>query len=688
MLLPRRVEELVVVVPANVYDAVVARLAREGIFHVDEPPRELIGGYIVRKYRGLLARISEKLSRIESYYKALQMDPSPVEGLRLQAGGWEEAFERIQRRNSEVEKAFDRGVQRLSAIEARIKELILMKATLELVKHIDVDIRQAIDSARLSYAIGFAQASEDEIKSMISKIENLIVAYEQVSEEQVVIALAGSPQAVRNALSVLRKYKWLPLNIPEDLPGSPAKAYEEVSKLISTLQEEADAITSELTARKKELDEYYTLLYALREATRLLSNTLFTKTTAIFRGFVDKSDSKRVRRVIGEASNGAFIALSLGVKRLAEKVPTKIELPRAIRPFHKLVRMFGEPDSDEVVPTIFMAVTFPLIFALMFPDMGHGLLILIFALWYFKNRDPDWRYILSILGAVSMISGFLSGEFFGTLVAEKVGLIRFWEALGFEAPPLAQATYAVEMGLGYETLRHLLFNIISIALWLAAYMLILGTLLGVIDTWLKGEKLGALLSKLPVFVFFTSATLPFFLIPNASEAGHVIQQAVFNKGHGGVLPAIVWWGSLGGIFWKLLGEPIQFAIEGEGFLSGFGEAGLEVYEMLLMVMGNVPSFLRILGLGLAHAGLMLGFTELYYLIAGAASIPHIVALFSGILVYAFGNLLVAGLEAIIAFAHSLRLHFYEWFSKFYHGTGRSFEPLKMFGVEIIITRPS
>ena len=686
MLLPRKVEELVITVPMSLYDAVVAKLASIGVFHVDEPPREKITGYVVRRYRGLLARISEKLSRVESYYKALGLEPQHVEGLELKAGGWEEAFEKIQEEYKSIEAAFEKGVQRLAAIESRVKELVLVKSILEMVKHVDADVRKAMDATRIAYTVGFVSGEPGDLEKIAGKVKDVVIAYEVVGEETIAVALAGTPASTRKALGELRKLKWMPLTIPMDLPGSPAQAYERVRELIEKLQEEADNIVKELSSMKRELDKYYTLLYALKEAARILANTLFTKTMAIFRGFIDKSDRKKIRDALNEASEGAFIILSLGVKRAAQRVPTKVELPKPIRPFHKLVRMFGEPDPDEIVPTVFMAITFPLFFALMFPDMGHGLLVLLFALWYFKKRDPDWRYILSVLGAASMVTGFLAGEFFGTLGAEKVGIIRFWESLGYEAPPLAQATFAVEKGLGYEVLRQLLFNIISIALWLAAFMLMLGTFLGIVDAWLKGDKLGAVLSKAPVFLFFTSATLPFFLIPDASKAGHVIQQAIFNKGGGGILPAIVFWGSIAAIIWKLLGEPIEYALEGESFLSGLGEALLEVYEMLLMVMGNIPSFLRILGLGLAHAGLMLGFTELYYLIAGASSIPYIVAISSAILVYAFGNLLVAGLEAIIAFAHSLRLHFYEWFSKFYHGTGRTFEPVRIPGVKIIIMK--
>ncbi|MGO8806940.1 MAG: V-type ATPase 116kDa subunit family protein, partial [Candidatus Bathyarchaeia archaeon] len=41
-----------------------------------------------------------------------------------------------------------------------------------------------------------------------------------------------------------------------------------------------------------------------------------------------------------------------------------------------------------------------------------------------------------------------------------------------------------------------------------------------------------------------------------------------------------------------------------------------------------------------------------------------------------GNIFVLALEGLIVFIHTLRLHFYEWFSKFYQGTGSEFKPFK------------
>jgi V/A-type H+-transporting ATPase subunit I len=107
-------------------------------------------------------------------------------------------------------------------------------------------------------------------------------------------------------------------------------------------------------------------------------------------------------------------------------------------------------------------------------------------------------------------------------------------------------------------------------------------------------------------------------------------------------------------------------------------AFVEAFDLVLVLLSNTLSFVRIMGLMLAHSGLMYGF----FIIAekaGGLSSP------TGILVYAIGNIFVIGFEAFIANIHTLRLHFYEMFTKFYEGRGRRYQPVRLPpGVEIKI----
>jgi len=90
------------------------------------------------------------------------------------------------------------------------------------------------------------------------------------------------------------------------------------------------------------------------------------------------------------------------------------------------------------------------------------------------------------------------------------------------------------------------------------------------------------------------------------------------------------------------------------------------------LLSNTISYTRILALLMAHWALLLA----TYTVAGLIGTASFLALvLSGIIIVG-GNIFVMALEGLIVFIHTLRLHFYEWFSKFYQDTGTEFKPFK------------
>jgi V/A-type H+-transporting ATPase subunit I len=87
------------------------------------------------------------------------------------------------------------------------------------------------------------------------------------------------------------------------------------------------------------------------------------------------------------------------------------------------------------------------------------------------------------------------------------------------------------------------------------------------------------------------------------------------------------------------------------------EGPLEFFEVFISAGSNTLSYLRIWALNLADFAIKFAFFTSFG-IAGAVA----------------GNLLVMILEGLIVFVQTLRLHWVEWFSKFYEGSGSSFAP--------------
>ncbi len=82
---------------------------------------------------------------------------------------------------------------------------------------------------------------------------------------------------------------------------------------------------------------------------------------------------------------------------------------------------YGTPNYKEVNPTIFNMVTFPFLFGIMFGDLGHGALMLSFAVFLcWKNDDlqgsGSWlpflraRYMLLLMGLFATYCGLIYND--------------------------------------------------------------------------------------------------------------------------------------------------------------------------------------------------------------------------------------------------------------------------------------
>jgi len=110
---------------------------------------------------------------------------------------------------------------------------------------------------------------------------------------------------------------------------------------------------------------------------------------------------------------------------IKETPPTYIPSNEFFFAFQQIVDTYGIPRYREINPALFNVVTFPFLFGVMFGDIGHGLILLIFALYlcfsnnsiknekehFFKSVLPA-RYLLLLMGFFAFYSGWLYNDFF------------------------------------------------------------------------------------------------------------------------------------------------------------------------------------------------------------------------------------------------------------------------------------
>ncbi|KAM5246818.1 V-type proton ATPase 116 kDa subunit a 3 isoform 2-T2 [Ctenodactylus gundi] len=138
-------------------------------------------------------------------------------------------------------------------------------------------------------------------------------------------------------------------------------------------------------------------------------------------------DLPTLQQVLQDSSSEA------GVSAVAHRIPCQDMPPTLIRTncftasFQGIVDAYGVGRYQEVNPAPYTIVTFPFLFAVMFGDVGHGLLMLLFALAMVLAEDQPavraarneiWqtffggRYLLLLMGLFSVYTGFIYNECF------------------------------------------------------------------------------------------------------------------------------------------------------------------------------------------------------------------------------------------------------------------------------------
>lgn len=216
------------------------------------------------------------------------------------------------------------------------------------------------------------------------------------------------------------------------------------------------------------------------------------------------------------------------------------------RPFHLFKSFSGIPGSGEIDPAIVIPVVVPLLFGFMFPDVGHGLMILVFGL-LFGLRLPQMRFLIPC-GFSSMIFGLLFGEAFGI---EGLIPVLWFQPLD---EPLRVLGVSLVIGFGL-ILTGMLFSAVE-AKWR-----------GVLSEWFATDA--------PVLGLYLAAAVGIFF------------QAAFLA-----LPLL--------LFWYLIGSTLYQQRRGNiDILETIGRLLQSTFELLL----NSLSFIRIGAFALAHAGL-------------------------------------------------------------------------------------
>jgi len=683
VLIAQPTSQAYIAIPRDRLAYVLKALAECGCFHPE--PQRAAGEFSakVRHLRNELEAMEQRLRDMLRVAEEAGIEAEEGAGseqvLRLSRAadmGVSRVVEQLTTAVHDIEKL----VERLAQLKSPESELATLLAVLEAYSFIDVDIEALKRGSYIRAKI--YRVPVERVNSFIADLEaigtiaGLHVSGIEQGMETVVVAYPAWLEAEVGKAALRSRAS--PLEIPEDMPRTPAEAIRKARK-------ELEELPLVLKRHLPKLREALTVIEAAKNLLSLLEATRLTETVAVVNGYVSPDKLQQLRRTLDGLGTG-YIGLVVegdadehhGHEEAAKELPPSyFTVPQKLAPFASLLEMAGYPRPREFVPVAMMAVTLPIIYGLMFPDMGHGLVLLLagYYLFYRKMGNAELGRLVMIFGAAAMFMGFLAGEFFGPHPAVAGWLDSIWHG----HPPLSSPLHPfvkqlAEGGHGSAELaaeaKLLIFHAIYLSLAIGSAVLAISSWISVANGLMMRDKelLAVGIGKALVFTAIMIAVIVGGMTGNGAthieSAGAVLRDAgltlVPETGLGTLVRLMVTAGLL-----AVLASPIIFGhgATGERVVNGL----MEAFDILLMAIGNTASFMRIMGLMLAHSGLMFGFTILAF-ISGSVL---------GAIAYTLGNILVIGLEALVAYAHSLRLHFYEMFSKFYMDGGRPYTPVRL-----------
>ena len=371
-----------------------------------------------------------------------------------------------------------------------------------------------------------------------------------------------------------------------------------------------------------------------------------TESTLLVTGWVPSADIPPLLQQVQDITHGRCAAEVMPAEQMAEaEIPVLLRHPRLLRPFALLVTAYGLPHYRELEPTLFVAISYLLMFGMMFGDAGHGLLFAcggLALMW--RSRQAQLRdvgLLLLFCGLSSILFGVVYGSYFGLPALKKFAL---WHD-PLEGNPLGFMSTAIGIGI---------------------VLMSLGLVFNVINSFRRGHVLGGFLNKFGVagMVFYWGSLALLLKFAALQARGLAILAAILFL----LVPVLAW----------TLKEPIEFvrqrragrAVSGGSLSGSFMESLVEVFEGVMSYLSNTISFVRLAAYAMSHSALLLAAFMM------ADQIKHVPAAGGplSLLVIVLGNLVALVLEGIIAAVQALRLEYYEFFSKFFSGNGQPFQP--------------
>jgi V/A-type H+-transporting ATPase subunit I len=594
----------------------------------------------------------------------LQLSPGTVDivfrGVKIprsdfEATTWEELLDKAEADLSPISEEVRTQRALLQKVGKAEVDAQTMLDALQAVSGFSADISRLQGLSRLKAILSVVDVEiVDELRRSLPEAIFLV---QPLPESHSLVFVAAGKSEETKVDRAMKALEVKPLVIPAGLPQNPAEAYR---RLTADL-EKAKGDRAKVEAGIEEIRERCrTTLLAVRELTEVARDALDEARVsgglgriAIVSGYIPTRREEQFKQLFGRWMVHLEPADRGGHR---ENVPTLLENPIGLRTFQLITREQGTPGSYEVDPTPLISFVFPIFFGIMFGDFGHGMVLTLVALLIRQRGTGNlrqWGNIFLAAGISAMVFGVVFGEFFGVLLS-----------------PLIRNPFTFEIVKDGALDAGAIRGVMIVAILIGVTHLTTGLGLDVYQGLKENEVVEVLVGRVPTLSMYMSGVGYGIAFIGAGYSFNVLKTPAFNPIPG--VPNQL----LGGVSMTILiasmailfcGRAVAIKmgrLHDESVASALSNGGLEVFERISQFLSNTISYVRLAIMLLVHAVLLLIVNQYFPVMNPLMIAPWVVL-----------NCLIIAFEAFLVYVQDLRLHIYEFFTKFYRGTGTPFRKI-------------
>ncbi|MDI6883801.1 MAG: V-type ATP synthase subunit I [Hadesarchaea archaeon] len=660
-----RMKKFRVIFHRRAHDDVVARLHEAGVIQLKEITELEVTRKAVGEEVYELSSLLTKFKEMEEFLGPASGKPTTVKQLTF-----EQTLKLAKKGIGKLGPKVTQLKEKSDGLEKERQDLLAQIGVLEKFREIRFPLRYLRSTDEIRVAVGYI--AEERVKEFFAAVKEALARRVFTSTigagKRRIVVVACRAQDQQKLSPVFYRYEVELLELPP-FSGSPAAAIKELKKRLAKTEGQQRglerAVRRLARTRAKGVSQVRELLEIQREQLECAGLFGYTDATTVIEGWVRAKQAAELEEVLSAATNGRHVLRTYDPQRAeVEAVPVELKNPQVVEDFEYVTGMYGLPKYDEVDPTPFVSFTFALFFAIALSDVGYGIALGIFmasGVWLAKIFPRKLRRMMVVCAIFTVIVGLLIGGCFGfgqgfwvNPIQRPIPLLKVVIFIGIIHLIVAFGLAGVLKDIFRRDWKSILFSRISRVLILIGFFGLGFCILGI---GMYEFGLNFAFPKIDLFAAFNP------LVPAAATI--VAFRILFYLGLAiGIVGAVM----IGKSAREKVGGPINVV---------YGITGL---------IADVTSYSRLLALGIATGVIAFSINFILGIAWGGMVAPNlslspaiiiaILAMIGIAFVFVAAHSFNIFINSLGGFIHTMRLHFAEFFGKFYESGGEKFTPFK------------